>query len=260
MKFLKLCLSVILLLAIPFLSQIGTAALFIRLNIVLSENMLSFVFSSNLLTLVIFLVYGLVKKQDFQAIYRLNPVPARLWGHILTLGLSSVFFSAAISGLFNLGDLDPEAVKTLDSLINSNSILFSLLSVGLWVPIVEELVFRGALTSLLSRNMNVYIAIICQALLFGIFHFNLVQLFPTAILGITMGLTAHFTKSLFPAIAIHMMNNSLAILLSQSLSPESASAMAQSAPPSPSVYVAMLVITGMILLLTLRDLSRKATK
>lgn len=260
MKFLKLFISVIILLSIPFLSQIGTATLFTGLDISLTDHIMLLVSVSNLLTLTIFLAFGFFKKQNFKEIYRLNPVPLGLTGHIITLGFSSMFFSAALSALFKLGDLDPEAIKTLNTLMHHNNTLLTILSVGIWVPIVEEVVFRGALTRLLSKNMNIYVAIVIQALLFGIFHFNLVQLIPTAILGLTMGLAAHYTKSLLPAIAIHMMNNSLAILMSQSVSSETASAMAQSAPPSPLIYVAMLVITGAILILTLRDLSRKSTQ
>lgn len=260
MKYIKLSISVIILLSVPFLSQIGIASLFVRLDISLADHMILLVSISNLLTLIIFMVFAFLKKQNFKEFYRLNPVPLNFTGHIITLGFSSMFFSAALSGLFKLGDLDPEAIKTLNALMHHNNILFTILSVGIWVPIVEEVVFRGALTRLLSKNMNIYVAIVIQALLFGIFHFNLVQLIPTAILGLTMGLAAHYTKSLLPAIAIHMMNNSLAILMSQSVSSQTASAMAQSPPPSPLFYVAMLVITGVILILTLRDLSRKSTQ
>ncbi|MFN2987262.1 lysostaphin resistance A-like protein, partial [Escherichia coli] len=51
------------------------------------------------------------------------------------------------------------------------------------IPIYEEIVFRGIIFGYLRKNFNIIVAILVQALIFGIMHLNLVQGIYTFILG-----------------------------------------------------------------------------
>lgn len=79
-------------------------------------------------------------------------------------------------------------------------------------PIAEEMLLRGVVLRKMMRwNINPWYPIIISSLLFGFIHINPAQI-PGAILcGILMAWITYRTKSLIPAIIIHVVNNSLCL-------------------------------------------------
>ena len=79
-------------------------------------------------------------------------------------------------------------------------------------PIAEEMLVRGVVLRKMMRwNINSWYPIIISSLLFGFIHINPAQI-PGAILGgILMAWITYRTKSLIPAIIIHIVNNSLCL-------------------------------------------------
>jgi membrane protease YdiL (CAAX protease family) len=99
------------------------------------------------------------------------------------------------------------------------------------VPAVcEEILFRGAiLTGLRGYARASYapagpgrgrwsraLAVLLCALLFGAFHRSLAKLLPTSALGLGFGVAAVYSGSLWPAIAMHAVNNTLVVVLVRS--------------------------------------------
>ena len=81
--------------------------------------------------------------------------------------------------------------------------------------ITEEVAFRGFILSGFERGQRPGMAILMSAVLFGVLHvmislFN--QLFPAALLGLVLGLLAVRTRSLFPGIVFHFLNNTLGLV------------------------------------------------
>lgn len=82
--------------------------------------------------------------------------------------------------------------------------------IGLFAPIVEEVVFRGAiLRELLSDSRRPWMMIVISALLFSIAHFNPIQLPFTFIAGILLGWMYYRTGSILPGMVYHWVNNSV---------------------------------------------------
>lgn len=88
--------------------------------------------------------------------------------------------------------------------------------------VCEEVLFRGAiLAALLGRASLVAapsrerpaLAVLSCALLFGAFHLSWAKLLPTTILGLGFGIAAVRSRSLWPAICMHLVNNGLVIVL-----------------------------------------------
>jgi membrane protease YdiL (CAAX protease family) len=98
--------------------------------------------------------------------------------------------------------------------------------------VCEEVLFRGAILSLLGAplvdrararararadakgvTLRATPAVLSCALLFGIFHLSTSKLVPTTLLGIGFGAAAVLGRSLWPAIAMHCVNNALVVLL-----------------------------------------------
>lgn len=79
-------------------------------------------------------------------------------------------------------------------------------------PLFEELIYRGLIISLL-RPFNAKLAIFTSALIFGLSHGNLEQLFPTFAAGLLMAYITVKSRSLLPALIIHVINNFYAFLV-----------------------------------------------
>lgn len=126
----------------------------------------------------------------------------------LTLALAALFlFEGGLDSLQGRTDL------LLPGLSWPN-FLASLLAIGLLAPIAEELFFRGALYGWLRRRFTLWPAVLVSAALFGLAHFDSVGVMISSfIMGLAIALIYEATGSLWTAIAIHVFNNSLAVIL-----------------------------------------------
>lgn len=135
--------------------------------------------------------------------------------HILLFCMLFVYGMASFI-CFGYECFAPDLVKEYDELakrLTFDNTLINIIAVVVLGPISEELLFRGFILERLSRCMNIYVAIVIQAVLFGIMHGNLVQGSFVIILGIVGGYLACAHKSIIPAIIVHAMQNGLSLIL-----------------------------------------------
>jgi uncharacterized protein len=86
--------------------------------------------------------------------------------------------------------------------------------IGAAIPgISEELIFRGYFQNSLEREMRPVWAILITGLLFGIIHFNLVNLLPLILIGVYLGVLSHTSGSILIPILVHFLNNAYSIAL-----------------------------------------------
>jgi len=88
------------------------------------------------------------------------------------------------------------------------------LGVAVTAPIVEELAFRGYLFPALTRWKGPWVAAVLSSVLFGAAHFAVYppEIWPVLTLfGFGACLLVWITRSLLPAIALHALNNGLAV-------------------------------------------------
>jgi hypothetical protein len=82
---------------------------------------------------------------------------------------------------------------------------------GVVVPVAEEIFFRGVLYRWLRDKWGVAVGAIVSGLVFGIAHLEPATAIPAAIMGVTLALVFEKSKSLWPSILIHILNNVTAI-------------------------------------------------
>ncbi len=87
------------------------------------------------------------------------------------------------------------------------------LSFAIFMPVAEEIIFRGFLFDALQKYMNRSMTILITALLFSIVHLQLYYLFPLFTLGLILGWTRSKTRTLVIPALIHVLNNGYAILM-----------------------------------------------
>ena len=89
-----------------------------------------------------------------------------------------------------------------------------ILCISVLGPILEELLFRGAITKELLRRYSPAKAILLSGLIFGIFHLNPAQIISACLIGFLLAWLYYKTRSLMACILIHIMNNGLSVYLS----------------------------------------------
>ncbi len=80
---------------------------------------------------------------------------------------------------------------------------------GLLVPVAEELFFRGLLYTWMRQGLAAWIAIPLNGILFGLVHGEIAVTIATALLGIVLAWFYERSRSLWPAILIHVLVNSV---------------------------------------------------
>ena len=76
---------------------------------------------------------------------------------------------------------------------------------------IEEMIFRGIVMQSLRRYGDIF-ALVASALIFGIFHLNMVQMPYAFILGLCIGYFVMRTGSLWVGVIIHFINNGTAVV------------------------------------------------
>ncbi len=90
------------------------------------------------------------------------------------------------------------------------AVLFLFVAIG--APVVEELFFRGLLLRSLHRRFGVPVAVIGSAVLFGLAHYELLQLPALILFGVVLAVLAERTGRLGPGMAAHAAFNAATVL------------------------------------------------
>lgn len=150
--------------------------------------------------------------------FGLRPTP--LWRGIgwAALGLFSFYIAAAVYTAI----VQPDAEQTVAQDLGSDQGTFGLIAAGFLIvcvaPVAEEFFFRGFFFTSLRAWKGLWPAAIITGLVFGAIHVGSAEavfLLPLAFFGFALCLLYQRTGSLYPCIALHCVNNSLAFGVSQ---------------------------------------------
>jgi membrane protease YdiL (CAAX protease family) len=131
-----------------------------------------------------------------------------LYFAIMTVDISYAALYLRVTGV----ELGAQAIKPFLKTDLLSRKLAMVLAVGVFIPAMEEIVFRGLLHDWLSRKMPLLAAMILGSVLFGLLH-GLDYALPLSFLGMAcLWLRLRF-KSLIPPMIVHGLNNTVAILL-----------------------------------------------
>lgn len=132
----------------------------------------------------------------------------------ILLGIGGQFFISGILGLIEpfFSETFEKYAETMESLLGGNVIIVLLLLVFV-APVAEELIFRGMVLHKTNRILPFLGANIFQAVLFGIYHGNIIQGIYATLLGFLLGLVYRKFKTIYAPIFLHMMFNSSSLLM-----------------------------------------------
>ena len=100
-----------------------------------------------------------------------------------------------------------------DTFLGMSRNVFGIISITIMAPLVEELLFRGAIQGyMLRKGMKPLNAILIASAIFGIVHMNPIQIPFAFAIGLIFGWLYYRTGSVVPGIIGHFINNSIACL------------------------------------------------
>ena len=161
--------------------------------------------TASIITLIIFLwrKWTPMGKTYIQS----KPWATLIWSAVAALGvvIPSVWLQEQMPALPDV------AGETLTKIISTPGGYFV---IALLAPVVEEVVFRGAiLRALLSSMKSKWGAICFTAALFALIHANPAQMPHAFLMGWLMGWLYMRTGSILPAVVFHWANNTVAYLI-----------------------------------------------
>lgn len=164
---------------------------------------------------IVYIAVLRARKKDFLEECRFKSISG---SHIATsvgLGISGLAVSSLLLALlsFFLDTAYMEHMENMELILKGNKLIV-FASVGVFAPLLEEVLFRGLVFRELEDIMDTKTAVFVQALLFGVYHFNITQGIYTVFLGVVLGLALVWTKSIWAPIIIHMVNNSVSYAFS----------------------------------------------
>lgn len=111
--------------------------------------------------------------------------------------------------------LEQQANNITETMLSVSTIwglIANIVVIALAAAICEELFFRGSVQRILAGAFNYHIAVWLTAILFSAIHLQFGGFIPRLILGVSFGYIAIWSRSLYPSIIAHFINNGIAVL------------------------------------------------
>ena len=125
-------------------------------------------------------------------------------------------FVLLISLIMNLLIDNQNGSNPLLEIVLNNNNLFSFillfLTTTFLAPLFEEVIFRGVLQPILSREFGIILGIIISAFIFAIAHLSISEIPPLFTLGIGLGITRFISGRLSSSVIMHSLWNGITFL------------------------------------------------
>ena len=113
----------------------------------------------------------------------------------------------------NMEDSAASMVQALQGPHDVPNLIVAVLIMGVLTGLAEELFFRGALQRIMiTGGVNPHLAIWLAAAVFSIMHLQFLGFVPRLLLGAFFGYSFYWTRSIWVAVALHALNNTIYIV------------------------------------------------
>lgn len=202
-----------------YFHHIATTAAKLKIYLMLNNNILLLNMIAAIVCIPIF-AYFMKRDIDkerkaniFKRFEKVNPLKYML---IIPFGLFSMEWANMFVSILQLfmPDFMIKSYSSTAQAIYGSSVVIQVLAAAIFAPIVEELIFRGLVYKRLTKIVNIKIAAILSAVLFGVYHGNWVQAPYAIIIGLLAVFLYERYKSVVAPILFHMSANLMSVVLS----------------------------------------------
>ncbi len=161
-----------------------------------------------------FAVYKYKASWSILGLRKFRPAAVGMGCGLMLLSLLFNMMYAAFLAVFNL-QIQPD----MDVMFNSTAFPVALLTGGVVVaPFVEEVFFRGFVFAGLRNKWDWKTAALVSAALFAMAHVLPTSILPIMILGLIFAFLYQVSGSIWPAILMHMLTNTVALSAAYAIS------------------------------------------
>ena len=166
---------------------------------------------------------GYVKKDKEEGVYK--PIGQKLDGiksvAFIACGcLASWGLAAILQRIVSM--LMPVTASNVNSAMSQTlggNVAIGIIIAVVLAPIMEELTVRGIILQRSKKAFGLVGCMIISALMFGLFHMNLIQAVYVIPMGLFWGFVGYKFNSVIPCIFCHMLNNFLGVIIPAKLNP-----------------------------------------
>jgi membrane protease YdiL (CAAX protease family) len=137
-------------------------------------------------------------------------------------------------------------------------LLLTLFHIGVVPAVCEEILYRGYVMRAFERSWGIWPAIIVSGILFGMYHLQLTNLLPLATIGVLLAYITWISRSLYPAMLAHFVNNGSSVLVG-TYYPDSAFAELTPESMPPLWAVALSLVASVYLIYLMYNLHKTNT-
>lgn len=178
----------------------------VRMITFIEEHPIEYALFSGGLVLMVLLVLSFLDKRTEKEIFKWYLPGFGNFFPSIILGIGIfLMIQGGINFFGTLYDFHP--VLITENVFDRYPFYIVLIGIGIVVPIIEEMIYRGFILSHYEKAFTVGTAIILQSIMFSVSHMSLVQGVFVLPLAIVSALAVHKTNSVFNGIWIHMTFN-----------------------------------------------------
>lgn len=208
----------------------------------------------------------LLCRKGFAAPFKWHSAPAAT-GRTAIIALSIaamlplMYFTNAVTELIGLPDIMANQFMEM-----CEYPFWAICVIAILAPLAEELCFRyGVCNAMLESKLRhklspkwlKVLAIVVSSLLFGTIHMNPAQILGALILGLFLGWLYVKSRSIWPSLICHILNNALALAIMLSMPPEQKM---QDITPDISIFASLIVGAAILAGILIWWLNRIITK
>lgn len=162
---------------------------------------------------------GLMIYKDRKNAKKMGIIPnkkANLFQYSYIIGIS-IALSLGLNNILLLSNLAEysESYQETATILYAPAFPVQILCVGIIIPIMEEMVFRGLVYKRMKESKSMFYALLTSSVLFGVYHGNSVQFIYALLTGVMLGYLYEKYGSLKAPILAHMLMNIVSCVLTK---------------------------------------------
>ena len=180
-------------------------------SIIPNDNLLSTLIADIMFVLVAMLLIKL-SKQSIKARLKINKITLKTIVTVILIALALNFVFQSTQFLFP-ESMRGELASEMDTDLSGVKSFIGFITVVIIAPLTEEILFRGLILGELAKCFNMHIAIILQAVLFGVMHGNIIWAVIAFLSAVLYGYFIRKYENIFTPVAGHMSVNLFSFIL-----------------------------------------------
>jgi membrane protease YdiL (CAAX protease family) len=176
--------------------------------------------ASDLVVIGGLLVYA--RRHGGQTLLGIRRAPVLFTVAAVLIGIAAWYINLWLVELLSVPQSE-RAREAIEKMVTQTALFPTLVVIAMLPAIAEELIFRGVLLRSLATRLRPALAIAISAAVFALYHLQPGQMVTTFMLGLALGFLTLRARSVVPAMIVHLINNSIALLISRNEIPSMSS-------------------------------------